>query len=618
VSDKKWTLLFEIMAGNQSLVRAMNSSQTSVKKFVNQTKSDFQSISKAWNSTTGKIATLGLGAGAGKMLIDSALLDKTLKRIGRTASASKDQIKTMRNEIFAMANLTGQNPEGLVGGIQSLIASGSSWDQALSIIKAINYAMAESGASGETLAKAMTVTATAFSSFDLTKPEVALEILDKMTVAGRLGNAELENLSDIFARIGVNAKTAGMSYESTLAFIEALSMIEKNPERLSTLADSTLRVFTNMQYLKRFERSGVKLFNIDGSRRDAFAVLEDVKKKYDTMDSDKKRAKFINKILQGADLDTIKGIQTLMSGDLLAQGEKFKEKIKQASGTLKHDLPDSVDDAISQANRLKNILREASEGFTKPINKTLVNVLQYAMDKKGLSGGDIAGLGVAALLTGWVGKRVAGRGLSKIFGSLGTLGGIAEGKAIQAATGVTPVFITNWDGGSAVFSGHGLSGSKWEEYLTFPAKAGAGVGIASIIAVAGPVALGLLAGGTLIAMVMKELEIYNKEKSDAEVQKKLGFNPHLTRDSNAVPRDLYRSSTFSDAMAGKDYKLSDLFYKSEQQSTRNDIRIEMYVDANGKVISKATGKEVNLDTNVKRGSFDAKAVADRMFTGSAN
>lgn len=60
-------------------------------------------------------------------------------------------------------------------------------------------------------------------------------LLDQMTKAGDLGNAELEHLADIFARVGSNARNAGLSMTDTLALIEQMSLVEKQPERLATL-----------------------------------------------------------------------------------------------------------------------------------------------------------------------------------------------------------------------------------------------------------------------------------------------------------------------------------------------------------------------------------------------
>lgn len=84
-----------------------------------------------------------------------------------------------------------------------------------------------------------------------------------MTVAGRLGNAELENLSDLFPKIGA-AAAAGMSIEQALAFTESLSKVELQPDRLGTLAESTLRVFSNKQYRDQVSKTtGISFFNKD-------------------------------------------------------------------------------------------------------------------------------------------------------------------------------------------------------------------------------------------------------------------------------------------------------------------------------------------------------------------
>ena len=71
----------------------------------------------------------------------------------------------------------------------------------------------------------------------------------------RLGNAELENLPDIFARVGGNAKAANFNLDQTLALVELLSKSEPQAERLATLVDSTMRVFTNMRYMKEAQKA---------------------------------------------------------------------------------------------------------------------------------------------------------------------------------------------------------------------------------------------------------------------------------------------------------------------------------------------------------------------------
>lgn len=58
-----------------------------------------------------------------------------------------------------------------------------------------------------------------------------------------------------------------MSMTDVLALIEQMSEVEKQPERLATLVDSTLRLWNNENYRKNAEEiTGVKFFDEKGNR----------------------------------------------------------------------------------------------------------------------------------------------------------------------------------------------------------------------------------------------------------------------------------------------------------------------------------------------------------------
>ena len=187
------------------------------------------------------LAGLGVSYKAAQAVMDSARLDKGLMRTSQTMGLTAQQAEEARRALFAMARETGQPVENLKAGLDRLGASGMAYEQALASIRAINPAMAVTGASADQLASALSVAGEIFK-FDLSRPETAVRLLDQMTAAGRLGNAELEDLASIFARVGGSAKNAGLSFGESLAFIEQLSLIEKEPERLATLADSTQNI----------------------------------------------------------------------------------------------------------------------------------------------------------------------------------------------------------------------------------------------------------------------------------------------------------------------------------------------------------------------------------------
>lgn len=449
-----YRIAIEILANAAGLRTELNKSSGSVSRFAQGARKEFNALKDSVTSLTGKLTGLGLSYLAMQQMKASAQLDKSLAQIGQTADVTGDQVRGLRSELFTMSKETGQGVDELKEGFNALIQSGLGMAEAKETLKGINIAMAVTGANAQVLSGGLTVAATAFQ-FDLSKPGKALELLDKMAIAGRLGNAELESLSQIFSRVGVNASSAGMGFDKTLGFIEALSMVERAPERLATLADSTLRMFTNLSYMTEAQKgTGVKFFDKDGARRDAVEVLKDIKKKYDTFKTDKERAIFIQTAFGKADLDTIKGIKTLLQGDSLNKVTEFSTKIGNSGGTLKKDLNEATSNLVDQAGRLKNTLRQAADNFAQPINNVLADLIKWSLAKKEEGGLELSGkkiiaggavLGMGTLLAARYGNMAIGSLASKLLKKGGsTAAGIAERKAIEAATGVTPVFVTNW------------------------------------------------------------------------------------------------------------------------------------------------------------------------------
>lgn len=460
--NRDLTLTAKLYADASRMTAGLLNGERGVKRFASTAKREFESLKNSVTSVEGKLASLGVTIGVTASIMQSAKLDKSLTQIGQTAGASEADVVGLRKELFRMSQETGQGVDDLKDGFNNAVQSGLRFNEALPVIDATNKAMAVTNASADKLTSSLTVASTAFN-FDLAKPGMALNILDKMTVAGRLGNAELENLSDIFARVGPNAASAGFSFDQTLGFIEGLSQIERQPERLATLADSTMRLFTNLRYMKDAQKAtGIKFFNKDGSRRDALEVISDIKQQFDKLDTDKKRAVYIQKAFGQADLDTIKGMRVTLSGDMLNNIKGFTDQSKKAADTLNRDMPQAISNAVDQVGRLKTALRSAADDFAQPINDVISNATKKLLDKNengglGMDGKDLLLAGGGGALATLLTARYGAKAISGIAGKIGGLGaGVATGKALEEAAGVTSVYVVNMpDGGISGLPGMG-------------------------------------------------------------------------------------------------------------------------------------------------------------------
>jgi TP901 family phage tail tape measure protein len=108
----------------------------------------------------------------------------------------------------------------------------------------------------------------------------------------------------------------------------------------------------------------------------------------------------------------------------------------------------------------------------------------------GLAVAGVGGVAMAGAMNLARGGAMGLRGLRAASGLLGTASGVAEGKALEAAAGVTPVFVTNWPGSL----GGGVAGEA-----AGAAAAAGGAGLGSRAVAAGGIALaGGYAAGTLV------------------------------------------------------------------------------------------------------------------------
>lgn len=448
--------------GVQALTRSVDKAETSFRRLAQNggnrlrtlktlaagVRSEFDRLKNFGGTLQGKLAGIGLGAGVVSGLTGSAQLDRQLIRTQQTAGMSVAERDEWRQEQWRLAKTYGVERDQVQTGFDTLIASGLSYDKAKKSAGAIAQATAVTGADSGTLAKALVTGSSAFD-IDLAQPEAALELLQKMIVAGRLGNAELENLASIFPKVGQDAKKAGMSMAQSLSFVETLSLIELEPDRLGTLAQSTLRAFTNDSYRKEVTRTtGVDFFNKDNSVRNTQDVFVDLQRKYKSLKSDRDRARFMGVVFGKMDQDTQKGVNAFLTGNRLEQFASSTGDINNAKGVIEKDLADNLSSSTAVGSRVKASLGQAIDRMSQPINKGFADLGSYLLDDLNLSGEQLLAGGMATAVGGYYAGRGAKAGagalLNKFLGGPETLKNVAVGKALEEATGVTSVFVTNW------------------------------------------------------------------------------------------------------------------------------------------------------------------------------
>jgi hypothetical protein len=154
-------------------------------------------------------------------LHDSASLDRQLIRLQQSSGMSNGQRHEWRDEGARIARAYGLNRADVDSGFGTLIGAGLSYSAAKKASDALGRTSAVTGSDSATLGQALLGGASAFN-VDLNQDGAALGLLQKMTVAGRLGGPGFEQLTELFPRIGASAASAGLSIEQTLALLGTL------------------------------------------------------------------------------------------------------------------------------------------------------------------------------------------------------------------------------------------------------------------------------------------------------------------------------------------------------------------------------------------------------------
>ena len=252
-------------------------------------------------------------------------------------------------------------------------------------------------------------------------------------------------------------------------------------------------------------------------------------------------------------------------------------------GTAKTTAAVVFDPMLKPLTKLVQLLNDATAGLGNfaERHKTLTKGANVLMGGAAVAAG---GYGIYHLLKGGIAGAKVLKGVGGIKGLLkggaGTALGIAEGKALQAATGVNPVFVTNWPAGLGGIAGDlagGVAGGGLTKVL------GKGKGVLAAAAGLLPEA-GMVAGAGALGYAI-----------GTGINRSLGW----------------LSGKMSDGKYGGAGWLGErIFDATHKSETTNDIKLDIAIDGNGRVTTKSSDPNTKSSINLKRGSFTGDPLLD--------
>jgi len=375
---------------------------------------------------------------------------------------------------------------------------------------------------------------------------------------------------------GSNAKALGISAKDSVTALGALAPLG---ERAGSSFNNML---IGMLGMNREQKKLMRAYGLDFFDKGKFIGLDRatllLKERFGGIKDDQKRLAVLMKVFGeegGRAANTFiqadKGFQEIARSAEKAYSiqqkmgvwaEGFSASVKKLSGTVSTTLAAAFEPLLGVLTRVTDLLNGIA-GKTGELLGDHPAVAALVSGGAALGTAGAAGYGLYRMARGTAAGRRVLKGVGGVKGLLkglgGTAVGIAEGKAVQAATGVTPVFVTNWPPGFAAGAPEApVPGGSVKGALSLAKNLG-------LVTAAGAAGYGV---GTLL-------------------------NRGWGRAAEAFTGGRYKGEGWLGEM------IYDLLHREKEQ--KNDIRIDIQVDG-GRIVTRSNGLN-NKVTTMKRGSF---------------
>ena len=408
--------------------------------------------------------------------------------------------------------------------------------------------------------------ASALATITGNSPQAMAAVLPHIAIPFKVSGKDYGHLADQLQRLSVASGANVMDLAAQLKDVAGQAAASKIPlqEVLGTIgvlfkqgqgpvAGHALSMFMTMlagitpQSVKAMKEIGINAYDAQGHIKPMIDIIDQLRSAFAKLTDQQKQQAAVK-------IFSRRGERVALA--LLGKGSGSYEDILQQmreQASLQSKINEKTTQYITNLHALQTTWKSTVATFFDPLLKPITTWLQGANDvvaklgeigeaHKGLTTAvsGTLGLGVAAaggygiwqlLKAAGAARRVLA-GVGGIKGLLGNLGGTAvgvgEGKAIQAATGVAPVFVTNWPAnfgaGSTVAEAAGTAAmarkfSSAAEYMKI-------AGTATLVGAIG-IAMGKGVSMALDALTTKADRVHQIQYAAAHPETKLTHDQYM-------------------------------------------------------------------------------------------
>ncbi|MCF6112312.1 phage tail tape measure protein [Mesorhizobium muleiense] len=317
--------------------------------------------------------------GAGALVTNFAGAERRLNRIAINADAGKDKLAEMFRTVDRAALDYSMTQDGITDGLEALVASGRSVDEALSFLPSV---AATAQAAGAEIADIATTADAIGSSFKFTGDNMQ-RAFDILVTSGKQGKFELKDMAQYLPSLA--PAMAALGYEGEKGLGKLASMLQTvrlqtgDASSAATNLQNVLQKMESNETAKSFSKFGIDLRKEMAKARkegrdllDVFIELTERALKGD-----------LSKIPQlFTDAQFMQGMRALLQGRDAMEG--FQKALENVDGATMRDLGRILEDNQSKIDRMsaswERMKRSIGSGIAGPATGAM-DFVSSNMDK---------------------------------------------------------------------------------------------------------------------------------------------------------------------------------------------------------------------------------------------
>ena len=342
-------------------------------------------------------APAAIAYGAQRAVREFAGVERTLTRIGINADASREQMAGVFKELQQIAQATATPVDNIVSGLDSLIASGKSLDEAMALIGSVS---ATAQAAGADFGQMATTADAVSNSFGIAGDSMQ-GAFDILAMGGKAGKfelrdmaAELPSLAPAFAALGYEGE------DGLKRLTAALQTVRMETGTSGEAATSFMDVLTKMNSVT-VSNSFKKQFGVDlrNEMKKAKAAGEDTLEAFIRLSKEAIDGDMSKLPLLFTDKQMLIGMRALMNhtGDYT----ELLKALGNAAGTVYGDVNRVLKDSQSSIDRMANSWDRLKTSFGETIAPTASTAMETISSSLDRSSAINAALEKTGTAKGW-------------------------------------------------------------------------------------------------------------------------------------------------------------------------------------------------------------------------